>query len=123
ALSCFFHAKEREGVIRGVAVPRNTPKVSHILLADDTLIFCQVTTDAIKGVRGVLDVYGQARGQLINLAKSSIVCSRNVHMAKRQELANTLGVRIDNTYEKYLELPSVVGKKNSDLFSCIRARM
>ncbi|KAL0321164.1 UNVERIFIED_CONTAM: putative mitochondrial protein [Sesamum radiatum] len=75
ALSCLLQEKERCGDIRGVAVARSAPQVSHLLFADDTLIFCQATTAALQVIREVLEKYGRASGQLINLAKSSIVCS------------------------------------------------
>ncbi|KAL0419132.1 UNVERIFIED_CONTAM: putative mitochondrial protein [Sesamum radiatum] len=69
ALSCLLQACEMEGRIRGVAVARNAPRVSHLLFADDILIFCQATDDALKSVREVLDVYAKASDQHINLQK------------------------------------------------------
>ncbi|KAK4402963.1 putative mitochondrial protein [Sesamum angolense] len=75
ALNCLLQVCEIKGSIRGVAVARSTPKVSHLLFADDTLIFFQATKDALIRVREVLDTYEKASGQQINLQKSSIVFS------------------------------------------------
>ncbi|KAL0322782.1 UNVERIFIED_CONTAM: hypothetical protein Sangu_1897500 [Sesamum angustifolium] len=52
--SCLLQAKEHNGDIRGVAVARRAPKVSHLLFADDTLIFCQATKEAMRCIRGFL---------------------------------------------------------------------
>ncbi|KAK4394097.1 hypothetical protein Sango_1880500 [Sesamum angolense] len=104
-MSCVSSVCEIKGNIRGVVVARSAPKVSDLLFADDTLILCQASKDALIQVREVLDTYGKTSGQQINLQKSSIVFSRNTPPSNRNELAAVLGVRIDSTYEKYLGLP------------------
>ncbi|KAL0289255.1 UNVERIFIED_CONTAM: putative mitochondrial protein [Sesamum angustifolium] len=43
ALNCLLQFYEIKGSIRGVAIARSAPKVSHLLFADDTLIFCQAS--------------------------------------------------------------------------------
>ncbi|KAL0312577.1 UNVERIFIED_CONTAM: putative mitochondrial protein [Sesamum radiatum] len=111
ALSCLLQACEVDGRISGVAVARSAPKVSHLLFADDTLIFCQATKESLSCVRAVVDMYGKASGQQVNLQKSSIVFSRNTNTTTRDELAAILGVRIDTIHEKYLGLPYVVGRR------------
>ncbi|KAL0358467.1 UNVERIFIED_CONTAM: putative mitochondrial protein [Sesamum angustifolium] len=62
--SCLLQTKEHDGDIRGVAVARRAPKVSHLLFADDTLIFCQATKEAMRCIRGILEKYERASGQI-----------------------------------------------------------
>ncbi|KAL0385879.1 UNVERIFIED_CONTAM: putative mitochondrial protein [Sesamum radiatum] len=50
AFSCLLQAKENKAEIRGVRVARNAPPVSHLLFADDTLIFCQATNEAMRSL-------------------------------------------------------------------------
>ncbi|KAL0346425.1 UNVERIFIED_CONTAM: hypothetical protein Scaly_1658500 [Sesamum calycinum] len=102
-------ACEANGRICGVAVTRSTTKVSHLLFAGDTLIFCQATKEALGCAWEVLNVYGKTSEQQVNLQKSSIVFNGNTDMAMRDELAVILGVRIDTIHEKYIGLPYVVG--------------
>ncbi|KAL0395325.1 UNVERIFIED_CONTAM: putative ribonuclease H protein [Sesamum latifolium] len=123
AFSCLLQAKEHKGEIRGVRVARNAPPVSHLLFADDTLIFCQATNEAMRCIRSVLGVYERASGQLINLEKSSIFFSSNRPLNIRGDLAITLGVRIDSIPDKYLGLPYFIGRNKRDLFSFVRNRV
>ncbi|KAK4389823.1 putative ribonuclease H protein [Sesamum angolense] len=121
--SCLLQAKEHKGDIRGVAVARRAPKVSHLLFADDTLIFCQATKEAMRCIRGILEKYERASGQLINLDKSSIFFSSNTSHEDRMEMATLLGVRIDSMPAKYLGLPYFVGRNKRELFSYVRTRV
>ncbi|KAL0458971.1 UNVERIFIED_CONTAM: hypothetical protein Slati_0524300 [Sesamum latifolium] len=77
----------------------------------------------MRSIRGILDRYEKASGQQINLQKSSMVFSRNTPLGSREELAAILGVKIDSSYEKYLGLPYVVGRKKKDLFQSLRDRV
>ncbi|KAL0396908.1 UNVERIFIED_CONTAM: putative mitochondrial protein [Sesamum calycinum] len=77
AFSALLQREERGGRLQGVAVCRRAPRVSHLLFADDTLIFCQAKVDAALCILEVLDNFGRAAGQEINFAKSSVVFSRN----------------------------------------------
>ncbi|KAL2247007.1 UNVERIFIED_CONTAM: hypothetical protein Sindi_2553000 [Sesamum indicum] len=101
ALSCLFQNREARGGIRRVAVARNAPKVSHLLFAEDTLIFCQASIGAMRTVQDILKLYAVASGQLINFDKSSVFSSRNIPAEERKELTH-LGVQIDISPSKYL---------------------
>ncbi|KAL0404260.1 UNVERIFIED_CONTAM: hypothetical protein Sradi_2066800 [Sesamum radiatum] len=60
-LSLLQHAED-EGQLRGIAVCRGAPSVSHLLFADDTLIFCQASLKSSMTVREVCDTYRGASG-------------------------------------------------------------
>ncbi|KAL0315596.1 UNVERIFIED_CONTAM: putative mitochondrial protein [Sesamum radiatum] len=77
SLSGLFRAAAEKGTIPGVAVCRGAPRISHLLFADDTMVFCPANTDTVIHVKHLLDTYRFASGQEINLAKSSIAFSRN----------------------------------------------
>ncbi|KAL0434838.1 UNVERIFIED_CONTAM: hypothetical protein Sradi_0191700 [Sesamum radiatum] len=111
------------GEIRGIAVARNTPRVSHLLFIDDTLIYCQASTEAMRSIRDILHYYGQASRQRINFDKSSILFSRNCPWEKQDELARVLGVRVDISPTRYLGLPSLVGRNKRDIFSGVHERV
>ncbi|KAL0400946.1 UNVERIFIED_CONTAM: hypothetical protein Slati_4124500 [Sesamum latifolium] len=105
-----FKAAESSGLIQGVRVARGAPRISHLLFADDTLVFCEATAASFHGIRMILDRYAQASGQIINLEKSSMVLSRNVSHDQRMNLINILGVPEVPTHIKYLGLPAIGGK-------------
>ena len=59
----------------------------------------------------ILQVYELSSGQQINKEKTAIFFSRLTSEERRMMIKNTLGVEEVRSYEKYLGLPSLVGKK------------
>ncbi|KAK4397503.1 putative mitochondrial protein [Sesamum angolense] len=119
-LSCLLQACEADGRICGLIVTHSTPKVSHLLFADDTLIFSQAIKEALGCVWKVVDVYGKTSDQQASLHKSSIVFSRNTDMATCDEFAMILGVRVGTIHEKYLGLSYMVRRSKNDIFHYLR---
>jgi hypothetical protein len=63
----------------------------------------------------ILKTYEEASDQEINLTKSEVFYSRNISRAAQEDLSNIIGVSMLGT-EKYLGLPSMVGRsKNHSL--------
>ncbi|KAK4399546.1 putative mitochondrial protein [Sesamum angolense] len=123
AFSALLQREERGGRLQGVAVCRRAPRVSHLLFADDTLIFCQAKVDAALCILEVLDNFGRAAGQEINFSKSSMVFSRNTVASLRDEIQGILNIRVEGRHDLYLGLPSVVGKTRRSVFQSIRDRV
>ncbi|KAL0320306.1 UNVERIFIED_CONTAM: putative mitochondrial protein [Sesamum radiatum] len=115
--------KERNEIIQGIAVSRSVPRVSHLLFADDTLIFCRATPEAMLCLKRILTLYEQGSGLKINLKKSVMVVSSNVEGDLPRELAGTLGVEVTSKHDKYLGLPTVAGRSKRDLFESIKDRV
>ncbi|KAL0327910.1 UNVERIFIED_CONTAM: putative mitochondrial protein [Sesamum calycinum] len=107
----------------GVAVCRGAPTISHLLFADDTLIFSQASPDNCQTIREVLETYREASGQEINFSKSSVTFSRNTREEVCQSLAAELTIRRENKLELYLGLPTRVARSKRDLFATIRDRI
>ncbi|KAK4382283.1 hypothetical protein Sango_2886600 [Sesamum angolense] len=120
SLSGLLRKAKSMGSIWGIAVSRSAPLVSHLLFANDTLIFCQSTSEALSCIRGILVAFKKASGLKINSHKSVIVFSRNVEDVRRTELANILGVFVVPKHEKYFGLPTVVGCLKKELFEGIK---
>ncbi|KAL0412615.1 UNVERIFIED_CONTAM: putative mitochondrial protein [Sesamum radiatum] len=123
AFSSLLHHAERVGLIRGVLVCRAAPAISHLLFADDTLIFCQASLDCVSTVKGVLETYRMASGQEINFSKSSVAFSRNTVESLCLSITAALSIRKENKMELYLGLPSRVARSKRELFSTIRDRI
>ncbi|KAL0406666.1 UNVERIFIED_CONTAM: hypothetical protein Slati_3980500 [Sesamum latifolium] len=123
AFSGMIHKVETEGHIERIAVSRIALTVPHLLFADDTLIFCQASLEALSCIRGILQSFENASGLKINTYKSAMVFSRNVEEDSRFELANILGVTVAPKHDKYIGLPTVVGRSKRELFEGIKDRI
>ncbi|KAL0442158.1 UNVERIFIED_CONTAM: hypothetical protein Sradi_0154700 [Sesamum radiatum] len=68
-------------------------------------------------------VYGKASGQEINLENFVIVFSKNTADNLRTDISEGLGIRQAEKHEKYLGLPSVVGRSRKAIFSSLRVKV
>ncbi|KAL0403557.1 UNVERIFIED_CONTAM: putative mitochondrial protein [Sesamum radiatum] len=120
ALSSLLLAGERNGSMEGIAICRGAPKISHLLFADDTLVFSQATRQTMQCIGNTLDTYAKASGQEINYGKSTVVFSKNVPQDEQLELAAIIGLRPEIMHAKYLGLPGVVGRSQGAVFNNLR---
>jgi hypothetical protein len=74
-------------------------------------------------VSEVLDVYCQASGQRINLDKSSVFFSKGCPEETRTAIKNMLNVQNESLSEKYLGMPSDVGRSVNGAFKYLRDRV
>ncbi|KAK4411554.1 hypothetical protein Sango_0228400 [Sesamum angolense] len=90
AFSSLLQSAEHEGCIPGVSICRGTPNISHLLFADDTLIFSGASPTISGTILDILEIYRRASGQDINFAKSSITFTRNMKEGVHRHIANSL---------------------------------
>lgn len=67
-----------------------------------------------------MNAYERASGQKINFVKSSIIFIKNVPTSLQRGLADLMGMEIVPKYEKYLGLPTYVGRKKTATFAYIK---
>ena len=94
------------GLIAGFSVGRlndSSTKISHLLFADDTIIFCDNVCEQIVNLRGILIWFEAVSGLRVNLFKSSILPVGQVD--NLQPLVGVLGCSIDSLPSSYLGLP------------------
>ena len=112
-----------EGSIHAFALSRRSPKLTHLLFADDSLLFCRSTRDECQKVLDLLASYESMLGQKINRGKTTIFFSKSTTPAMRIEIKEALGVPEILQYDKYLGLPSLVGKHKKASFDYIKERV
>ncbi|XP_061993546.1 uncharacterized protein LOC133711437 [Rosa rugosa] len=74
----------------------------------------------LPGIEDVIETYGQASGQLVNFSKSFVVFSKNVSEEMREEVSSLMGVEVVASHEKYLGLPTYLGRKKTATFQYIK---
>jgi hypothetical protein len=123
ALSAMLRRAESKGVITGVPTSKNGPRISHLFFADDSLLFCKANMVEWRRLTKILDKYEEASGQKLNKEKTSLFFSRNTPMDRRAEISQLLGLPASNSYDKYLGLPTLVGKSRVQAFKSIKDRV
>jgi hypothetical protein len=97
--------------------------VNHLLFADDSLLFFKASSEGASKVKEVLQKYCLASGQRINMDKSPIFFSKGCPAVLKESIKNTLEVQRETLNEKYLGLPSNVGKSKSGAFKYLKDKV
>ncbi|CAL1384173.1 unnamed protein product [Linum trigynum] len=122
-LSALTAKAEAEGFIQGLKVSQNAPMISHLLFADDSISFIKATRPQCSKLKEILSCYEVESGQSVSLTKSEISFSSNIPNQTQLEMADLLGMKLVEFHEKYLGLPTVVGRKKRSIFSYLVDRI
>ena len=95
--------------------------ISHLLFADDTLIFCGTDPIQLWHLQGVFIWFQAISGLKINLSKSELVPIG--HVPNVTELASILGCRVSAFPLTYLGLPLVATFKRKTIWNSVVERM
>ena len=122
-----FHALikqvEVSGTITRVSLCQEGPKVTHLFFADYSLLFCKANSQECNIVLEILDKYERASGQRINHDKTQLFFSSNTNQQVRNSIKGRLGVLVSHQFDKYLGLPSFVGRGKKQSYSYICERI
>jgi hypothetical protein len=109
--------------ITPLKVCRRAPGVSHLLFADDTLLFFKASQEQATVVKNILESYSASTGQLLNPSKCSILFSNGCPDVVQGEIRNILHIDQQVFEGKYLGLPTPEGRMNKGKFESLQARL
>ena len=78
---------EWNGRIQGLQISRASPSTSQF--ADDGLFFCKADPSQGQEIINILRIYGEASGQQLNAAKSSVMFGHDVDNTTRNTIKST----------------------------------
>jgi hypothetical protein len=104
-----------EGKLKLIKGIRYATIPSHILYADDIMLFCKGTSANIDVLSSFFHRYSQVSGQHINPQKSTIFAG-SISQARLTSIANSLGFCIGSLPFIYLGVPIFKGKPKSLYF-------
>ena len=81
-----------KGDIHGFFLCRRGPKLTHLLFADDSLLFCRATVEECANVLNILEAYERASGQKVNRDKTALFFSRSTLEDVNSSIKHILGV-------------------------------
>lgn len=111
------------GGLRGIRVCKGAPMIYHLLFTNNILIFCNATSTVSTQLLDTLQTYAKALGQCVNNEKTQMVFNHNVRDQDKEAIQSFWGVRGHQQYEKYLGLPSIIGRSNKRAFAEIKAKV
>ncbi|CAA7024087.1 unnamed protein product [Microthlaspi erraticum] len=123
ALVAQLKGAEEEGKITGMRIARACPTISHLLFADDSLFFCKAEVLQCTELMRVIQCYGLASGQQLNVNKSSIFFGSKVPHDVRHTLKNALGIHKEGGMGSYLGLPENISGSKQKVFVFVRDRL
>nr|XP_023923936.1 uncharacterized protein LOC112035339 [Quercus suber] len=112
--SLFFSKSIPEDVKHGIKVTLGVPEIMQ---------YEKATLEECNKVMDILKVYEEASGQKINRRKTSLFFSKSIPEDVKHGIKVTLGVPEIMQYEKYLGLPSLVGKRKKESFNYIKEKV
>ena len=123
-LSRILKKTEDSGLLRGFHVgPINSIGVciSHLLFADDTILFCDASREQLLSIRLALTCFQGFTGLKVNVGKSEIVPMGEV--GNIGALANILQCRVGSLPMKYLVMPLGTPYKTASIWNHILEKM
>ncbi|XP_074374984.1 uncharacterized protein LOC141716683 [Apium graveolens] len=122
-LSSSIHQSAVEGSIHGSQICNMAPTVTHLLFADDNFLFFKDDRVEAVTIKNLLNSIITLSGQSVNFRKFGIFFSSNVKERDRMEISDILGVSDDLRNNKYLGLPSLVGRSKKKVFEFIKDKV
>jgi hypothetical protein len=115
--------QRRRVYITGVSTSPKGPSISHLLFADDCILFCKANRVEWRRLLKLINVYEVGSGQKVNLNKTSIFFSRNTKFSRRQEIISLSGLSETQGIDSYLGLASFVGRSINKAFQFIKEKV
>ncbi|KAL5545467.1 hypothetical protein UlMin_005154 [Ulmus minor] len=104
-LSSLLCQYEQSGRLQGLKYGLRGPIISHLLFADDSLLFLEANTTTCAALKEALNIYEAASGQAVNLSKSAVCFKPKLMEDEAASMVAILGVPRVRCHEKYLGLP------------------
>ncbi|XP_041015991.1 uncharacterized protein LOC121258495 [Juglans microcarpa x Juglans regia] len=118
-----LNQSEQKGLISGFPITKGSLSVNHLFFSDDSLVFCKAQLQEWNRLHNIISLYESTSGQRLNLEKSSIFFSKNTRQEIQNSILSTAGIKASGPFERYLGLPSYIGKSKSRAFFPILDRI
>ena len=120
ALSHLLRKAETDNFISGITIARGAPSISHLLFADDVILFAKADMAEVSELMKIINCFTRASGQKVNILKTGLIFGKKVLPYLKTQISQMLNMQIWNDPGKYLGLPAQWGKSKSQTLSWIK---
>lgn len=125
-IECLCHIIRKaveQGRWKGVKLSRYGPNLTHLLFADDMVLFAEASEEQIMVIKECLETFCAASGQKVNYRKSNIMFSSNVEHELADKIAGAVCMEHTREMGKYLGIQTIHGRVTSSLFQPLLNRL
>ena len=83
-LSLYISQKVNDGSWLPIRVSKKGPPISHLLFADDVLLFYRATNTQVRMVLDTLEDFCKASGLRVSFDKSRSLCFKNISRHRQE---------------------------------------
>lgn len=121
-LSTLIRNAIQQGNLKDLRICRRALGISHLLFADDSLLFFWASADHAQVIKRILSTYQVATGQLLGPAKCSLMMGNACDQHEENIVKHILQIQSAAFDEKYLGLPVPDGCMKAGNFQTIREK-
>jgi hypothetical protein len=122
-LSALRQREVQDNTITTIRICRRASGISHLLFADDSLLFFKAEANQARRVKQVIEEYATSTRQLINPAKCSIFFGESCPTDTREQVKSALHVHQEAFDAKYLGLPTPHERMDKGKFESLRSSL
>lgn len=101
----------------------HAPWISHLLFADDCIIFSEASQRGAVRLQQILDTYSRGSGQQVNRDKSAVFFSKNCEGEVKEMVRHELHIQTEALSDRYLGLPTALGRSTTEAFEFLPTRI
>ncbi|XP_060963433.1 uncharacterized protein LOC133032963 [Cannabis sativa] len=122
-LSKLIVKAELVGSLHGISIAHSTPPISHLMFADDTILFSLANETGARKLLERLTTYENWSGQMCSKSKSGVLFSKNLSSAKKQSILNILKINPVSGNEKHLGNPFNFKRRKKEDYKTLKESM
>jgi len=122
-LSQLIETNCKAGRWEGVPVSKGGPQISHLMSADDVVLFGEASKAQAIVAQASLNEFCEASGQKLNVQKSSVYFSPNTNESTMAEICNTLAIQRTKDFGCYLGVLTMNGRMTKATFQDVITRL